>query len=215
MKLEVAGNRLTDATLGDSLVFRPLKLLQVISYIRSLIIFLVFKELSLETNALTQIPSAALVNQKQTLTNLNLGLNNINDVSIFSLLIGSFFLTGSIIIKNFITFCSIIFRKIDDLINFLVGASRRSGFPESYFSILGVQRNHRYSSTSFPGKSNFTLHFIRWFYFSRVFPIFNICTWQATSSRPGQSRCSVTFPNWELSASERLPSLSSPTMHLW
>ncbi|PAV75629.1 hypothetical protein WR25_07966 [Diploscapter pachys] len=70
VKLEIAGNRLTDATLGDSLVFRPLKLLQ---------------ELSLETNALTQIPSAALVNQKQTLTNLNLGLNNINDVPVGAL----------------------------------------------------------------------------------------------------------------------------------
>ena len=57
----------------------------------SSIIFLIFKELSLETNALTQIPSAALVNQKQTLTNLNLGLNNINDVSIFYLLIEDLF----------------------------------------------------------------------------------------------------------------------------
>ncbi|VDL63947.1 unnamed protein product [Nippostrongylus brasiliensis] len=42
-------------------------------------------ELSLETNALTAIPSAALVNQRGTLTNLNLGLNNINDVPVGAL----------------------------------------------------------------------------------------------------------------------------------
>lgn len=62
LKLELAGNRLTDSSLGDGSVFRPLKSLQ---------------ELSLETNALTQIPSAALVNQQKTLTNLNLGLNQV------------------------------------------------------------------------------------------------------------------------------------------
>ncbi|KAK6057701.1 leucine Rich repeat-containing domain protein [Cooperia oncophora] len=42
-------------------------------------------ELSLETNALTAIPSAALVNQRGTLTNLNLGLNNINEVPVGAL----------------------------------------------------------------------------------------------------------------------------------
>ncbi|KAM3725960.1 Platelet glycoprotein [Dirofilaria immitis] len=64
-KLELAGNRLTDQILDDSLVFRPLRSLQ---------------QLSLETNALNIIPSASLVNQRQTLTNLNLGLNQIHDV---------------------------------------------------------------------------------------------------------------------------------------
>ncbi|PIO58811.1 leucine Rich repeat-containing domain protein, partial [Teladorsagia circumcincta] len=64
IKLSLAGNRLTDQSLTDTAVFRPLRLLQ---------------ELSLETNALTAIPSAALVNQRGTLTNLNLGLNNINE----------------------------------------------------------------------------------------------------------------------------------------
>ncbi|VDM75917.1 unnamed protein product [Strongylus vulgaris] len=44
-----------------------------------------FAELSLETNALTSIPSAALVNQRGTLTNLNLGLNNINEVPVGAL----------------------------------------------------------------------------------------------------------------------------------
>uniref|UniRef100_A0A8R1HPA0 LRRCT domain-containing protein n=1 Tax=Caenorhabditis japonica TaxID=281687 RepID=A0A8R1HPA0_CAEJA len=70
LKLELAGNRLTDGTLGDATVFRPLTLLQ---------------ELSLETNSLTSIPSSALVNQRNTLTNLNLGLNSINDVPIGAL----------------------------------------------------------------------------------------------------------------------------------
>ncbi|CAJ0959321.1 unnamed protein product, partial [Mesorhabditis belari] len=70
VKLSLAGNRLTDRSLGDSTVFRPLKLLQ---------------ELSLETNALTAIPSAALVNQRLTLTNLNLGLNNITNVPVGAL----------------------------------------------------------------------------------------------------------------------------------
>ena len=65
LKLSLAGNRLTDAALTDAAVFRPLRSLQ---------------ELSLETNSLSQIPSAALVNQRETLTNLNLGLNNINEV---------------------------------------------------------------------------------------------------------------------------------------
>lgn len=62
LKLELAGNRLTDEALSDSTVFRPLRSLQ---------------QLSLETNALTQIPSGALVNQRETLTNLNLGLNQV------------------------------------------------------------------------------------------------------------------------------------------
>ncbi|CAI5452254.1 unnamed protein product [Caenorhabditis angaria] len=70
LKLELAGNRLTDSTLGDATVFRPLTLLQ---------------QLSLETNSLTSIPSAALVNQRNTLTNLNLGLNSINDVPVGAL----------------------------------------------------------------------------------------------------------------------------------
>ncbi|VDD90641.1 unnamed protein product [Enterobius vermicularis] len=69
-KLELASNRLTNQGLGDSTVFRPLRSLQ---------------ELSLETNALTQIPSASLVNQRQTMTNLNLGLNQINDVPVGAL----------------------------------------------------------------------------------------------------------------------------------
>ncbi|KAK0398840.1 hypothetical protein QR680_002775 [Steinernema hermaphroditum] len=63
LKLELAGNRLTDDSLSEE-VFRPLRSL---------------RELSLETNNLRQIPSAALVNQ-ESLTNLNLGLNQISDV---------------------------------------------------------------------------------------------------------------------------------------
>uniref|UniRef100_A0A914ZI58 Uncharacterized protein n=1 Tax=Parascaris univalens TaxID=6257 RepID=A0A914ZI58_PARUN len=70
LKLELAGNRLTDDGLGDQRVFRPLRSLQ---------------QLSLETNALTAIPSASLVNQRQTLTNLNLGLNQINEVPVGAL----------------------------------------------------------------------------------------------------------------------------------
>ncbi|KAF8372895.1 lron-2, partial [Pristionchus pacificus] len=70
LKLSLAGNRLTDGALGDATVFRPLRSLQ---------------ELSLETNALSAIPSAALVNQRETLTNLNLGLNNINEVPVGAL----------------------------------------------------------------------------------------------------------------------------------
>lgn len=68
LKLELAGNKLTDQSLGDATVFRPLRSLQ---------------ELSLETNALTSIPSAALVNQRQTLINLNLGLNQVENMSIY------------------------------------------------------------------------------------------------------------------------------------
>lgn len=63
LKLELAGNRLSDEAFRDSKIFRPLRNLQ---------------QLSLETNALTQIPSAALINQRETLTNLNLGLNQVN-----------------------------------------------------------------------------------------------------------------------------------------
>ncbi|VIO87475.1 Uncharacterized protein BM_BM7532 [Brugia malayi] len=69
-KLELAGNRLTDQTLDDSLIFRPLRSLQ---------------QLSLETNALNIIPSASLVNQRETLINLNLGLNQINEVPVGTL----------------------------------------------------------------------------------------------------------------------------------
>ncbi|KJH44717.1 leucine Rich repeat-containing domain protein [Dictyocaulus viviparus] len=70
VKLSLAGNRLTDQSLTDTSVFRPLKLLQ---------------ELSLETNALTAIPSMALINQRATLINLNLGLNNITEVPVGAL----------------------------------------------------------------------------------------------------------------------------------
>uniref|UniRef100_A0A1I7X9P6 LRRNT domain-containing protein n=1 Tax=Heterorhabditis bacteriophora TaxID=37862 RepID=A0A1I7X9P6_HETBA len=70
IKLSLAGNRLTDQTLGETAVFRPLRMLQ---------------ELSLETNTLTSIPSSALVNQRTTLTNLNLGLNTINEVPVGAL----------------------------------------------------------------------------------------------------------------------------------
>lgn len=69
-KLELAGNRLTDQILDDANVFRPLRSLQ---------------QLSLETNALRKIPSASLVNQQWTLTNLNLGLNQISEVSVGTL----------------------------------------------------------------------------------------------------------------------------------
>ena len=68
LKLELKGNRLTDQSLSSSQnsdnggVFFPLKNLQ---------------ELSLETNQLTMIPSIALSSQRQTLTNLNLGLNQV------------------------------------------------------------------------------------------------------------------------------------------
>uniref|UniRef100_A0A1I7XYS5 Leucine-rich repeat-containing protein 15 n=1 Tax=Steinernema glaseri TaxID=37863 RepID=A0A1I7XYS5_9BILA len=64
LKLELAGNRLTDTSLNEQ-SFRSLRSLQ---------------ELSLETNNLRQIPSAALAWQRETLTNLNLGLNQINEV---------------------------------------------------------------------------------------------------------------------------------------
>uniref|UniRef100_A0A915EDZ0 Uncharacterized protein n=1 Tax=Ditylenchus dipsaci TaxID=166011 RepID=A0A915EDZ0_9BILA len=61
LKMELAGNKLTDEALGGGQdVFSPLRSLQ---------------ELSLETNALTQVPSQALEAQRNTLTNLNLGLN--------------------------------------------------------------------------------------------------------------------------------------------
>jgi Leucine-rich repeat (LRR) protein len=65
LKLELRGNHLTDQSLadaggGDGGPFGPLKSLQ---------------ELSLETNQLTMVPSAALSAQRNTLTNLNLGLN--------------------------------------------------------------------------------------------------------------------------------------------
>lgn len=50
-----------------------------------MVVFRSLQELSLETNALTQIPSASLVNQRQTMTNLNLGLNQINDVPVGAL----------------------------------------------------------------------------------------------------------------------------------
>lgn len=70
LKLELAGNRLDDGGLGDETVFRPLRNLE---------------ELSLETNELTLIPSRSLVNQRQTLKNLNLGLNAINEVPVGTL----------------------------------------------------------------------------------------------------------------------------------
>uniref|UniRef100_A0A915LHV3 Uncharacterized protein n=1 Tax=Meloidogyne javanica TaxID=6303 RepID=A0A915LHV3_MELJA len=65
---ELRANHLTDQSFGTTLqqnsegtsVFSPLKNLQ---------------ELSLETNQLTMIPSSALYVQKETLKNLNLGLN--------------------------------------------------------------------------------------------------------------------------------------------
>uniref|UniRef100_A0A914NBR7 Uncharacterized protein n=1 Tax=Meloidogyne incognita TaxID=6306 RepID=A0A914NBR7_MELIC len=68
LKLELRANHLTDQSFGTTLqqnsegtsVFSPLKNLQ---------------ELSLETNQLTMIPSSALSVQKETLKNLNLGLN--------------------------------------------------------------------------------------------------------------------------------------------
>lgn len=68
LKLELRGNRLTDQSLSLSQnidgggVFSPLKNLQ---------------ELSLETNQLTMIPSTSLSVQRQTLVNLNLGLNQV------------------------------------------------------------------------------------------------------------------------------------------
>uniref|UniRef100_A0A1I8BEF6 Ribosomal protein L15 n=1 Tax=Meloidogyne hapla TaxID=6305 RepID=A0A1I8BEF6_MELHA len=73
LKLELRGNRLTDQSFGTSQnnegssVFSPLKNLQ---------------ELSLETNQLTMIPSGALSVQKQTLRNLNLGLNMLSSLSL-------------------------------------------------------------------------------------------------------------------------------------
>ena len=72
LKLELAGNKLTDQGLGDGgfEVFQPLKSLQ---------------ELSLETNSLTTIPTVALESQKNSLTNLNLGLNQIKEVPVGAL----------------------------------------------------------------------------------------------------------------------------------
>lgn len=63
LKLELAGNKLTDEGLSGYDTFKPLKSL---------------KELSLETNALTEIPTQALEAQQNSLTNLNLGLNQVN-----------------------------------------------------------------------------------------------------------------------------------------
>ena len=64
LKLELRGNHLTDQSLseggGDTSVFSPLKSLQ---------------ELSLETNQLSMVQSAALSTQRPTLTKLNWGLN--------------------------------------------------------------------------------------------------------------------------------------------
>lgn len=60
-KLELAANKLTDLSLTPNL-FLPLTRL---------------RELSLETNALTTVPIAALENQRNSLTNLNLGLNQV------------------------------------------------------------------------------------------------------------------------------------------
>lgn len=62
LKLELAGNKLTDQGISNYEIFQPLKLLQ---------------ELSLETNALTAIPTAALRTQQNSLTNLNMGLNQV------------------------------------------------------------------------------------------------------------------------------------------
>ncbi|VDN03949.1 unnamed protein product [Thelazia callipaeda] len=70
LKLELAGNRLTDETFGESSIFGPLSSLQ---------------QLSLETNSLSTIPFASLVAQRQTLINLNLGLNLINEVPVGAL----------------------------------------------------------------------------------------------------------------------------------
>lgn len=61
LKLELAANKLTDESLSTNL-FWPLTSL---------------RELSLETNELTIVPSEALKNQETTLTNLNLGLNQV------------------------------------------------------------------------------------------------------------------------------------------
>ena len=73
LKLELRANHLTDQSFGTTLqqnsegtsVFSPLKNLQ---------------ELSLETNQLTMIPSSALSVQKETLKNLNLGLNMVRNL---------------------------------------------------------------------------------------------------------------------------------------
>lgn len=74
LKLELRANHLTDQSFGTTLqqnnegsssVFSPLKNLQ---------------ELSLETNQLTMIPSSALSVQKETLKNLNLGLNMVRNI---------------------------------------------------------------------------------------------------------------------------------------
>uniref|UniRef100_A0A0N5A498 LRRCT domain-containing protein n=1 Tax=Parastrongyloides trichosuri TaxID=131310 RepID=A0A0N5A498_PARTI len=70
LKLELAGNRLTNAAFMNSNVLRSLTSLT---------------ELSLETNSLTQIPSYALAGCRETLINLNLGLNQINQVPVGAL----------------------------------------------------------------------------------------------------------------------------------
>uniref|UniRef100_A0A0N5C0G2 LRRCT domain-containing protein n=1 Tax=Strongyloides papillosus TaxID=174720 RepID=A0A0N5C0G2_STREA len=70
LKLEIAGNRLTNGAFSGSNVLRALTSLA---------------ELSLETNSLTQIPSYALAGCRETLVNLNLGLNQINQVPVGAL----------------------------------------------------------------------------------------------------------------------------------
>lgn len=79
-KLELAGNHLMDQSLmadGGNGPFEPLTSL---------------KELSLETNQLSTIPSLALTSQKNTLINLNLGLNQVrqHSASIKCLFVRSF-----------------------------------------------------------------------------------------------------------------------------
>uniref|UniRef100_A0AC35U6Q5 LRRCT domain-containing protein n=1 Tax=Rhabditophanes sp. KR3021 TaxID=114890 RepID=A0AC35U6Q5_9BILA len=70
LKLELAGNRLSNDAFSGSDVLRDLTSLE---------------ELSLETNSLTQIPSYALSGARDTLINLNLGLNQIGQVPVGAL----------------------------------------------------------------------------------------------------------------------------------
>lgn len=160
------------------------------------------QELSLETNALSAIPSAALVNQRETLTNLNLGLNNINEV--FEVLRFQFY--------------SPVLRFRSELLTSLLLLHSRSS---STVSPLSCRRHSRLVIL------NLLLHliFLRLFCWIcalnegsnrsifRACPICSSFTWLATSFPHGSPRCFDSWDKWEHLELERHPSLLFLLMH--